>query len=238
MPSRKYYRKHRKFKKGLSEQQVVTVGRIVDRKIMKNAELKQAALSNGPVIPVYNGGGTTFTKLTDIPQGVNYAQRIGDQITLKSLHIRMKLTNNQGNTSAIDTVWRVIIFQYFSNDATPVETELFVPSYANQNSGTAIVGSMSALDYNYKTQYRVLYDKTLYTSGSNNQVGTSLLQDNYSRELHFKVPLKFAEKKIRFLSNATTNATNNIYMCVATNDVSKGNNPFYAFNCDLRYTDS
>lgn len=184
---------------------------------------------------VSDGAGSYFTELTSVPQGDTDSTRDGDELYLKHLDVMIRMSNGVGINSYGHIVWRVMLFQYKSQDNTPVISEMLSNSAANVGT---VGGSFSHRNIDYLGVYNVLYDKTFTTHGSNG----AIVMGGYDyadqeKVVKIRCPLKYAKKKIQF-ENGTSSASNAIWMLVTTDKDSVAVNPTITYSTSTGFTDS
>lgn len=230
--------KVRKFKKrpvnsSLSTKQKKEVAKIANKVTKKESEHKQASAST-TYADVYDGGGSIQTNMTSIiTQGTTDAQRIGDELELTGIHLRMSFINGQGANSYPTINWRVMVFQYKSQDNTPSGTELLTSATANAG---VTYGTFSARNIDYLSVYNVLYDKAFQTGGNNGVALTADQNSKLNHYLEFRVPLKYCKRKIQY-ENSTAVGVNDIYLFVTTDLNSLAVNPQCKYHYTLNYID-
>lgn len=231
----------RKQPKKLAKKTTKAVRNIVRSELRKNSELKYHYVAQ-PYLAVFSGTGRVLVDIcAGIPQGILDNNRIGDQITMKSLHISGELVAGTGPNSHPIVNYRIMVFQYKSQDNNPAITEILIPSLANATVAVpaAASGPFSGRHVDYMTTYHVLYDKMYTTYGSN---GLALLNGNsntgQSKRFSFQVSLKYAIKKVQYEAGSLTLNTNGLYMMITTDKPTLVNDPTVKFESHLRYTDS
>ena len=137
----------------LSREQKLQVLQIVgSRQEVKNA-------SEGLSTTISNAG--TLTSYTTLAQGLQSYARIGDQIEIKKLQFKYKITAPVGGlltaADAYDTV-RVILFRWYGDDSADVPTVAQILGVSLNAAHTDIT------TYNYNRdlaeKYHIIYDKT------------------------------------------------------------------------------
>jgi len=95
--------------------------------------------------------GGTVTLISNIGQGVDDTQRIGNTLHLRSLYLNLLI--KQTNTSVEDTV-RVIVLRDRQNYNTPSINDILEP-------GVLSTGLASLAQYNhyYMSRFKIIYDK-------------------------------------------------------------------------------
>lgn len=126
-----------------------TASRVVARAIRKVAEKKLLDLAAGANGTLVNGSTPLFSSCVDIPQGAEFGMRVGNKVSLKSIHIRAHLWSNTSLSStalagdASDTffdntvrnplIWRVALIQ----DKQPVAAGT-VPAFSDIYSSASV----------------------------------------------------------------------------------------------------
>jgi len=210
---------------------VKAVKRIVKKENKKNTEFKQH--SNGvSQSTFYSGAGSAMIHLTDVAQGATDTTRIGDELTLNHIQIKLLLRNGLTNTSNELNTVRVMIFQYKSQDFTPLYTQLLL---TNVPAG-GVQGSMSSRNIDYLNTYHVIWDKTFQLGyGSPNALNYGN-GSNFVKYLNFSVPLNRIKKKIQYIA-ASANPVNGIWMMIISNSASVATNPTYACTWTIGFID-
>lgn len=244
--SYKYFPKIRKSKfdnftrpskvaKAIASVSKIPLNPIQRKQVLKLAQTDEEVKEYDQYIPqIFYFGTTAQANLTVRPM-LNMAQalgdnaRVGDELKLKSIMLRMSFYNNYGAGSNPSNSARLIIFQYTANTQIPDMTQMFT-------GGTA-VNIFSHLNTDHKDIYHLLYDRTFRTNGAFGAIGTQSSPDTLSRNLVLKVPLKYAKKRIQYL-NATVNTTNQIYFAVLGEYGSNTLNPYLTCAYQVKYTDS
>jgi len=229
--------KKKTFKKksdGLTEKQAKTVAKIAKKVTLKAAETKEQSYGIVPVT-IFDGAGSLLSNMTSIAQAVGDNSRIGDEVTLKDISVRMNFSNGTGINSNHWVNWRVIVFQYNDKDNVPNPNEMLKTTVANEGN---TYGTMSSRNIDYMSVYNILYDKTIQTTGTQGLAYTGDADSSGHFKFHsFKVPLKYAKKKIRYEAGATADAINSIFMLITTDRSTVGTNPTVKYNVDVHYTD-
>jgi len=159
--------------------------------------------------------------MTDIPKGTGQGQRIGDQVYLKHLDVRLKLRNGRYHSQPlpgqINVTWRVMAFQYKEKTVAgvgPTINDLLIASNANP-AGVLKYSPYCARNTDFLNIYTVLYDKYFSTANQTDN-GANGAYSIYETEkmVHFRIPLKYAKRKIEFIDGTTIDSTNHIYIAV------------------------
>lgn len=100
----------------------------------------------------YTGGAPTQTDylLNGVPRGDGFNQRIGDRITMRSLHVRVFLMNQTGANGFFGGIVRVMLYYDLQpNTAFPTTSDLFAAPQAGY----------SYLNLNYRDRFIIIRDK-------------------------------------------------------------------------------
>lgn len=231
----RFKRRFRRFKKKcLTKCQSKAVAKIAKKVLHTRQEFKQHAESVAET-EVYDGiVGVLQNHLTSITQNLGDTTRTGDEIYIERIELMMNFTMAPTAAGTQYCHFRVIVFQYFSNDDSPSIAELFLTS--NLNGGVEY-GTYSAFNIDNKPVYRVLLDKMVRCEyGNPNSVnwGNTGLLTQFRR---WNVPLRRAVRKIQYRT-ASDNANNGIWIMVTTNLAGITDNPAAGYQCNILYTDS
>lgn len=220
-------------RKALAPKAKRQVRSIVKSEMKKQTEYKQYSVSQSPV-GVYDGTvGVNLINVTLITQGVADNNRVGDEINLKWIEVKMFLYNNTSATANAYTFFRVIIFQYNYFNNAPKIDELLLTSAAN---GGTTYGTFSSRNIDYLNTYHVLYDKTVKTVLGVPNASNYASNEAYVKSLNIRVPLKFAKKKIQYLA-ASTSPANGIWMLITTGQGTVASDPVVSYNVSTGFTD-
>lgn len=181
----------------------------VKRMIRKDVETKyiDAQWPSGGGFKTLDWSATNnFVVLSSMNQNFSDTTRIGDKITMRSLHIRL-MFNFLSSTPFFTYPIRFIVFQWYPTTSLvlPTPSRILVPAYL----GT-VNAPLSPIIHDYECNFVILYDK-IY----------SLNSDSPSHmAYHIKVSLKYAKKTICF-DGGSTDAGNHIYaMCLTNSAIS------------------
>lgn len=200
----------------------------------KNTEFKQFSLSV-PSFSLYGGSaGASIVHLTAVPQGNTDGTRVGDELTLNSIHIRGIIFNGVGATANLYNDVRVIIFQYNNLDNAPLATEVLL---TNSIFGSTVVSAYSSRQIDYLAICHSLYDKTYHVEGGVSNAANYANTGINTKHFEIKVPMKWAKKKIQF-QTGTTGCNNGIWMLVIGSSASVATNPQMAYVSTVSYTDA
>lgn len=222
-----------KAKDGLAPKTKKAVKKIVKTMLTQETEFKQhtAGFSFTPIWGT--AGGSIVSHMTAITQNIGDNNRVGDEVTLKHIKVRGAIQNNFGVGANFFNDVRIIVFQYLSQDNSPVANELLT---TNQIAGGQ-VSSYSARFVDYRDLYHVLYDKVHHLTLGQPLAGNNANSDSYSKYFEFTVPLKYAKKKIQYEAG-TAASVNGIYFFAIGGTASVAANPTIAAQWEVSYTDS
>jgi hypothetical protein len=159
--------------------------------------------------------GTVLSGLTAITQGVGVSQRTGDTIFMKSFFMNYAI--NAAN-SDIFTTARVVIFQWIPNSsiAVPLYSDIFQ---------TPDIYAM--YDWQFANQYRILYDKIHFLSGTGTNPTTASNQGFFG-----ELNISTLNRKVEF-SQASAFGSNELYCLVISDSAII---PFPLLNIRTRIT--
>jgi hypothetical protein len=155
-------------------------------------------------------GGTMFS-LDSIPQGAGDSQRIGDQITVQSLLLRLSIQTGSGGLGYV----RVVMFRWKPGSG------ILPPTVSNL---LQTINFLSPINVEYGEQIKVIMDKTYALA-----TGSSQLQiDKFWRRKRYVA---------NFSGSTTGTATNsNGTFLFFITDTATGS-PTFSFYSRLRFTD-
>lgn len=156
--------------------------------------------------------------LSSIPQGVSDSQRIGDQVRLSRVLIKLKM---QGPASNTPVSYRSILFRLNDFTSGPAAA-----TYFTLNGGTT--APLGEVAWDYKHLVQVVSDKFSFV------IGTS---SSSARELDLttlNIPLKGI---VSYTAASTTNQENGLFLYLVT-DLSNVNNAFYSVSSRVEYYDA
>lgn len=207
-------------KHALSKWQKKEVKSMLNRFESKRIETKR-------YVQEFTGSATTtpaFLDLTTgIAQGITDEQRIGDQITVKSITIRGILYITPATGDIFNNI-RLTLFQWKADPAvdTPSAGVLWYPAF--YSAGHAY---FSPFQLSTKSKYHIIKDK-MYTM--------TLTGENEC--LHFKIVLhKGFVRNITYDELSGTASINTLYLAVQS-DSNVTVHPGYALSSEIDYTDS
>lgn len=149
--------------------------------------------------------------LNFVPQGTDQSSRIGDEVTNKSIHMRLDLTR-----TAVDSIVRVIIFWFMDGTAEVTPTPATI---------LETVDYRSPLNKNFGKSFWVKFDKT-YTLTAGN---LSIQVDEIWRR---------CKCKTEFNTSAGGLITaNSLHMLVISNQTVLANQPLLSFTSRVTYLD-
>lgn len=227
----------------LNDNQKKEVRHLITRYEKKRVERKQFAAArafntwsviDGPFTAatpgVYNSNLTA-----GIVQGIGDDQRIGDMISLESIHIKLGLYNFVGVNANTWVNFRVIVYQYKSESSTPLMAELFLSSAANVGNTT---GTYSPRNIDNMGIYTMLYDKIIHTEQGQPNAANFGQTGQLFKFVKFSVPLRYAQRRIQYQAGGPV-TNNGIYLAIMTDLAATGvgSDPSFSLDYSLRYTD-
>lgn len=147
-----------------------------DVRFLKRAiEIKQADyILQGQGIPAFVGSSAPLYPINQIQQGNTYAQRVGNKIALKDLHVRGKILwrlSPHADTNAVgNNAYRVIVVydKNCSNNSgagVPTVTPSFNTIFQDRHtSGVTNQSWLSMKNHDVSDRFVVLYDKVRQTA--------------------------------------------------------------------------
>lgn len=169
------------------------VKRVINRMITEKAEHKYFD-TNSSVTVIDTGA---ITSLVDIPQGTNSTQRVGQQVSLRSLRLRI---DAQANGTPVATWFRVIVFR--GHDENGVA---FVPTDILQ-----LVSVGSDILFQSKNRFRIFYDRVFVQAPVSNPGITRRIM------VHFK------GQKVNYSGNTTTKIDGGLYLLMLSTEHVNG----------------
>jgi hypothetical protein len=177
--------------------------------------------------------------VNQVPQGVNFNQRIGNHIRAKSLQIRYIVWPPQQSTTSDDVrmviVWDTQpngtagaqIYNALANSVNTILDNFGAPAIAFKNTGLA------------GDRFIILKDEMISVQ-NNAALNTTLQQANYDDKRYGKCYLDLRSQDIEY--NTTTGgipSTGALYVCwvSANNNGNATNNAQFVFNSKLMFTD-
>lgn len=211
---KKKFKKSVKKSNGLSKVQKYAIDKIVK----SNIETK--------CVDTYTGAGAqlgttaTFADVTAVSQGSSSITRVGDQIELTRLSIRLFL---DGQTTS-NTIARLIYFQWRPDNATaPVIADILDLG----PGGTANV--FSHINYDNKHLFKLLKDVTY-------PMFPSVANPNNCREFEFDIPVSNLAK-IRYDIAANT-GDHHVYVMAISSTAAGATQLLWTHNARIRYKDA
>lgn len=176
------------------------VRKVVRRELYRQAETKFIEASINGNNSTYSGRDEDIT--VNVATGTTDSTRIGDEITLVGFHLRMALYSSS-SSSALANVVRVVVVQDFENTSS---INLCFPEYGN------IIAPMGFPTYDYRKEFKVLFDKKLIVSGLGNGQAAHVI-DKW-------VPLHGI--KTQYTAGTTAVTQNAIHMYIITDEQTYG----------------
>jgi hypothetical protein len=184
----------------------------------------------------YDGAGILLVNLVSgIGQGLTDQQRLGDRIQLLDLHIHGYIYNHVGVGTNTLTNYRIIVFQYFSDNgaSAPSPANMLISSAANAGSTQ---GTWSHIQIDRVYQYRIVYDSRPFTTVGSASIavlgsaGGTGIRTNFS----FRVPLRRTDRNITYFAGGA-NGPNHLYFMVLSDQATIATNPTCFWSSRVRY---
>jgi len=210
---RQYRRRYRRKNKPVAK----SVKNYVSNMLNKNIEKKY--YNYGIELAGVNTTGTIFPACHPTQGTGDLANRIGDRLKLKSLHIRATLT-----VADTTNVMRLIWFQY--NSLSNITTNAPTSTNVLDVTGASISPVFAQYLFDSFSEHIVILSDRTYSLSTSNSI----------KNVNYYVPLKYAKKTIRF-SAAGTLAYNHIYL-LAISDSGTVSHPSLVGSIQSIYTDA
>lgn len=192
----------------------------------------------GDALPAVNG---YVKSLSDTPIGDTETSRDGSQLEIRSLEMKIIIelgTQAVGTNPGFER-YRIIIFQWFENDAhrVPVMGDILEQTVAAPNASYNVLCS-----YNHDNRYlyNILYDsglKRLTFPGTLQYAGGGITQTDWCHHTFNFFLKKFRRRKIQYNSGNNT-GTNKIYMLAYSDVIAASNPPIIFFQSKLNFNDA
>lgn len=206
---------------GLSVNQRKSIAKIATRVIHRKTELKFADASDGGA-PITNADASPVFPITDIPIGTtDQNARIGDKIELKDVELNMQFNNQHPTGAGLTITFRVIVFQYYSDDTAALPTNLTVLSAFGASYDLG-----QPLNQDQRRNFGVLKD--FYVTVGNAANGLS------SQSRH--MILRPKRKMLNFV-NGTQRGYNRLYFLITCDDITTPTHSVF-YNLLTRYYDA
>lgn len=211
-----------------------TIRREVQRALHRALELKNYV--NGQAATAITAGADIYSMLT-IPQGIGDSQRIGEQVTLTSLLLNIKVQVGAQGVIASSDEWdtvRVICFQWHTDDSAGAPTLAKILKLGP--GGSDYTNAPYNLDY--KRQRTILFDRTDVVFNTPVWNGSALVWENgvNSVRLANNISLPVRGRKLNYVGNATT-GEDMIYL-LAVSDSNFASHPTLESNFVAEYSDA
>lgn len=210
------YKKYKKFYRKYRKNSKLATKAYVKRIIARQIEDKYLDTNETPTNLIEGVG--FIERITSISQGTTDVTRIGDSVMLKNITIWFQVTGPDTSNMV-----RVIVFQWHSNTNFVAPTIGDVLQYFAIGDNREI---MSPYVFDYKDQFRVLYDKFIGLDAvSNYQYATRII-----------IPAKKLTRRMQFVG-AGLNASNHVYI-LAVSDSTGVAHPGFTFLSRVVYEDA
>lgn len=196
---------------------------------------------NNPVIMINSTG--TIQNLACIQQGSGVSQRIGNKVALKSLRIRLALSDLQHNYDVISENRIMIVYDRQPNGTYPTINNML--QLIKQDGSTAHGNEVSNINVSQLDRYVVLMDKLIslppYESGAFNTTSMVGVTQQSSYIIDEFIKLKRLETCFSTTSNPCTIATiqtGALYVISLGDAVATGEPYCWVGNMRLRFYDN
>lgn len=223
---RKYYPKKGSTSNWSSEQKK-SIKRMINKEIAPELKYFNSVVLQSTNSFATSGSTSTIYDLCVVPQSSTPQQqdftRIGDQIKLKSLNVKLCLEALGSFTSG---AIRVVIFQWKSDNINfPTLSQIYMASV------TGGIDSLSNFqpDTIRSGDFVVLYDRL---------VSMASATETDMRTFDIKVPLKWAKKELTFTSGGTNGANHILMIINADKTAVSPDGVRYSFNSRMNFTDA
>lgn len=221
-----YGKSQRRYKpRSKMDRKIASVAKkVVAQELADEIELKTYDRVEVLFAPVAVDGTNLYSLSNTIPQGVANQQRIGDQIKIKSLFVRLSL---QANDDATYNNVRIIVFRW-NSEASPFGADIL------KLTSSTFIRQLSQLNTENRRNFQIKYDNT-FTVGGPFNVSTAV-QNGLPQSQEDKFYIKTFGDAYWEPAGSTTPAKGHIYL-LAISD-SPSNPPQLSFTARVRYTDS
>lgn len=215
MPKRKFVRRRFYRKKRTVPR---NVKRYVKKELRKDVETKYFDSSLSDFATSYSGW---IQPLCNVPQGTTDRSRVGDQLVMRALMLRMHIVMNTGDvTNSV----RVIVFQWHPSVALAVPTLSLVLSATYLGTTNA---PNAPYTFDYRTNCTILFDRKLVFSNTGDLI----------KSINQKISLKWAKKKCQYVDASATSVSDQLYLA-AVSDSSTATHPLVSSVARLFFDDA
>lgn len=197
-----------------------TVRRYVKREIHKNIETKwyYKATVVTSITDVAN-----IVDVTTVPRGVTATDRIGQEVVLRALRLRLTMTVGD-NTNFV----RIIFFQWYQSTGIGLSPSVLDILEQTTITGGPVPDYMAPIQQTTRQVFHVLYDRVFTLS---------IEGDTAVRSLNFRIPLKYARKKINYDPESAVSGSNHIFYLIVS-DSGAVTHPNYSMTTEMYYDDA
>ncbi len=136
-----------------------------------------------------------LVQMTGLGQGTQNGQRTGDVITVRKFTLNYRIYSQ--NSDAFNTC-RILVFRWKPNST------LVSPTLASVTNGTSITSSMWMYDWQYSSQFVILYDRIHFLAGTATAPDVSGTQG-----ASFEIPLNL---RLEYTGTGSTDHSNGLYL--------------------------
>lgn len=131
------------------------VAKIQKQLVLRKPEVK--TYQNRNTAGTFTYSGDIATPLTGIAQGYSDGTRVGDQLRLRNMRLKMLITLPFGTNAP--TLNRVIVFQLKNNPDSVITVGSTINLLLDSTGVGTLTAPLSPYDANNRNAYRILYDK-------------------------------------------------------------------------------
>lgn len=190
------------------------VSSLIKQIASSNVEIKHFDQSSAAAISVSG----LLVNVSDITRGDDVTQRIGNQVSIKNIHLKVTWTLGTNATAQRVRTMIVVDKQGFN---TPVVTDIIDTSFVGGGGGYSSIGYYY---WDYRKRFKVIYDHVscLTSSGSNQTI-----------HLDRKASLNLKSQYI----GASTTFTNQVYLLFIADDSNVLDFPACYYSTRITFTD-
>lgn len=179
---------------------------------MAEHKMQQTNYTYGPASGVQVTTIGVLTNVTDIAQGAQSDERIGDKITTCSFGINLTINPSASNAIETPLYCRLLVF-IWKDDSTPVLTDIFED---------ITKGWLSFLRYDNKVKRKILYDK-IWSQWVEGAAPTSAMSP--SKVIKVNLNLSKLKRRLNVVNYqpSSANAVNHLYYILISNSAVAAN---------------
>jgi len=158
----------------------------------------------------------TITNISDITRGNDVTQRIGNQVTLKSIHFRVGMYLN---ANATQTALRILVIQDTFGTNAPAVTDVLETAFLS-----SYYSEIAPYYWDYRKRFKILKDDVTYLCKNSDTSGVFK---------EYNIKLGFNSQHI----GASTTFKNQVYLLLVSNESNALNLPVVNIHSRLLFTD-